>query len=402
MPYISEKVRDSSSSRKTAKYKVAANKETLFLRKLVKTFKVLAVPDNVTYFIARRDKMETKLVKVSENTVHQAAEILKNGGIVAVPTETVYGLAANAYDIEAVRSVFRAKGRPQDNPLILHICSTDMLRDIAVTVSPLALRLAENFWPGPLTMIFPRKEHVPAETCGGLDTAAVRMPRNTFTLRLIEDCGFPLAAPSANTSGLPSPTSAGFVYDDMNGKIPMIVDGGECRFGVESTVICFEGENRARILRPGAVTPQMLRPYCDVVIDSGVLEKLPPDARVLSPGMKYKHYSPGAEVYILSGGDDAVSEFMKSNSTDRTGFLGYGDEKLPEEVTVFPYGKSSEEQAENLFASLRKADAAGCSEIYVRIPSDTDGMGLAVYNRLLRAAAFRIIKADGGSDALRK
>ena len=339
--------------------------------------------------------METKLLKADESAAHEAAELLKSGGIAAIPTETVYGLAANAYDVNAVRSVFAAKGRPQDNPLILHISSLDMLYDIAESVPKLALTLAESFWAGPLTMIFPRKSHVPAETCGGLDTAAVRMPRNKFTLQLIERCGFPIAAPSANTSGLPSPTSAKHVYDDMNGKIPLIIDGGECRYGVESTVISFEGDDGVRILRPGAVTPEMLREYCHVAVDSGVLEKLAPDAKVLSPGMKYKHYSPSAEVYILKGSDEAAVDYINSHDTGKTGFLGNGGEPLPDDVTRFPYGKTPEEQAENLFASLRKADAAGCAEVYVRMPT-TEGIGLAVYNRLLRSAGFRIIDAGGG------
>lgn len=345
--------------------------------------------------------METKLAKADESLLDEAAELLKSGNVVAVPTETVYGLAANAYDTGAVRAVFRAKGRPQDNPLILHISSLGMLSDIASEVQPLALTLAESFWPGPLTMIFPRKPHVPAETCGGLDTAAVRMPRNRFTLALIERCGFPLAAPSANTSGLPSPTSAVHVYEDMNGKIPLIADGGECRFGVESTVITFEDADTVRILRPGAVTPEMLREHCHVAIDSGVLEKLAPDAKVISPGMKYKHYSPAAEVYILKGSRENAEMFIKTHNVNKTGFLGDGDEALPEQVIRFPYGRTSEEQAANLFASLRKADEEGCAEVYVRMP-ETSGIGLAVCNRLLRAAGFRIIDIGGENDAVRQ
>ena len=343
--------------------------------------------------------METKLVKAGETALNEAAELLKSGSIVAIPTETVYGLAANAYDVNAVRSVFRAKGRPQDNPLILHISSMEMLYDITEMVSTLSKRLAENFWPGPLTMIFPRKPHGPAETCGGLSTAAVRMPRNKFTLELIERCGFPVAAPSANTSGLPSPTSAAHVLDDMNGKIPLIVDGGECRYGVESTVVCFEGDDSVRILRPGAVTPEMLREFCHVVIDNGVLEMISPDAKVLSPGMKYKHYSPSAEVYILKGTDKNTEKFINSKKMNNVGFLGSGSEELNDSIIRFPYGKSPEEQAENLFASLRKADERGCDEVYVRMP-DTAGIGLAVYNRLLRSAGFRIIDLDGGDNAV--
>ena len=187
----------------------------------------------------------------------------------------------------------------------------------------------------------------------------------------------------------------------MNGKIPLIIDGGECRYGVESTVVCFEDDETVRILRPGAVTPEMLREYCHVVIDSGVLEKLDAGAKVISPGMKYKHYSPSAEVYILKGSDEEVARFINSCGVNRTAFLGNGDEPLPQGVKRLRYGKTSEEQAENLFASLREADAEGCAEVYVRMPQ-TEGMGLAVYNRLLRAAAFRVIDAgnSGGSDAL--
>ena len=335
--------------------------------------------------------METLLVKTSDEQLEKAAKLLRKGEVVAVPTETVYGLAANAFETEAVRKIFSAKGRPQDNPLILHIGNLDMLYSIAEEVPELALKLAEDFWPGPLTMIFSRKNNVPSETCGGLDTAAVRMPDNDFTRRLIEKCGFPLAAPSANTSGFPSPTSANHVFSDMNGKIPMIVDGGDCSCGVESTVICFDN-GRIRILRPGAVTPEMLREYAEVIIDNGVLKQLSADERVLSPGMKYKHYSPKAEVFILKGSDEQIFDFITAHTdkSENTAVL-CDDVAFPDYITVLPYGNTSEEQAENLFSSLRKADKLACGKVYVKMP-DTSGIGLAVYNRLLRAAAFRIIE----------
>ncbi|MBQ8613557.1 MAG: threonylcarbamoyl-AMP synthase [Ruminiclostridium sp.] len=333
--------------------------------------------------------METLLLEAEEEQLVKAAVLLKNNEVVAVPTETVYGLAANAMDVEAVRKIFAAKGRPQDNPLILHIGSFDMLHDITDNIPPLAYSLAEAFWPGPLTMIFRRKENVPAETCGGLDTAAVRMPDNDFTRKLIEECGFPLAAPSANTSGLPSPTSAAHVFADMKGKIPMIIDGGECSCGVESTVITFENES-IRILRPGAVTPEMLREFAEVIIDNGVLKQLSPDERVMSPGMKYKHYSPKAEVYIVDGSDEQFTKFIATLTDGKTAVL-CGNEALPENIIRLPYGASAEEQGENLFASLRRADELCCKAVYVRSP-DTEGFGLAVYNRLLRAAGFRVIK----------
>lgn len=335
--------------------------------------------------------METMLLSACSDSCDKAAELLKKGNVVAVPTETVYGLAANALDVEAVKKIFAAKGRPQDNPLILHIGNFDMLYDITDKIPPVAFQLADEFWPGPLTMIFPRKEIVPSETCGGLDTAAVRMPDNAFTRSLIEKCGFPLAAPSANTSGLPSPTSASHVYDDMNGKIPMIIDGGECSCGVESTVICFDG-NRIRVLRPGAVTPEMLSGFADVIVDDGVLKQLSSEEKVLSPGMKYKHYSPSAEVFILDGDSEQFSAYIAEKAVkNRNIAVLCGDEIIPDGVVQLPYGNTPEAQGENLFASLRRADELNCAEVYVKMPEKT-GFGLAVYNRLLRAAAFRVIK----------
>ncbi len=335
--------------------------------------------------------MKTLLLNASDELIEDAVELLKKGEVVAVPTETVYGLAANAFDVNAVKKIFAAKGRPQDNPLILHIGSLSMLDSITDNISELALRLAEDFWPGPLTMIFSRKDCVPSETCGGLNTAAVRMPDNEFTRKLIEKCGFPLAAPSANTSGRPSPTSAAHVFFDMDGKIPLIADGGECSCGVESTVICFD-DGRIRVLRPGAVTPEMLREYAEVIVDNGVLKQLSPDEKVLSPGMKYKHYSPNAEVFILKGNNEQVYNFVLDKAKDdiKVAML-CGNHFSSSDIIVLPYGETPEEQAENLFSSLRKADELCCDEVYVKSP-DITGIGLAVYNRLLRAAGFRIIE----------
>lgn len=333
--------------------------------------------------------MKTFLFKADDEHLEQAAVLLKSGEVAAIPTETVYGLAANALDVAAVRKIFAAKGRPQDNPLILHICGLSMLYDIARSVPKTAEALAERFWPGPLTMIFPRKSHIPSETCGGLSTVGVRMPRHAFTLKLIERCGFPLAAPSANTSGLPSPTAAVHVLKDMNGKIPMILDGGECACGLESTVICFE-EDRIRILRPGAVTAEELAAFADVMVDGGVLSAVGSGERVLSPGMKYKHYSPNAQVYIVEANTERFSAFLAQKAGERPGVLCSEEIPLPGGCVRLPYGNTSEERAANLFASLRKADELGCTAVYVEKPSDA-GIGLAVYNRLLRAAAFRVI-----------
>lgn len=335
--------------------------------------------------------METLLLKASPEQYEKATKLLKCGEVVAVPTETVYGLAANAFNNEAVKKIFAAKGRPQDNPLILHIGNIEMLNDITDEIPALAVKLADEFWPGPLTMIFRRKDNVPSATCGGLDTAAVRMPDNTFTRTLIEHCGFPLAAPSANTSGLPSPTSAAHVYADMKGKIPMIIDGGDCSCGVESTVISFDAD-RIRVLRPGAVTPEMLSEFAEVIVDNGVLKQLSPDEKVLSPGMKYKHYSPNAEVFIVDGTSEQFISFINEKvSENRKIAVLCGNEPVAEDFIVLPYGDTSEEQAENLFSSLRRADESGCDTVYVKMP-EKSGLGLAVYNRLLRAAAFRVIE----------
>lgn len=331
------------------------------------------------------------MLKADAVSLDTAAELLRKGEIVAVPTETVYGLAASSLDVAAVRKIFAAKGRPQDNPLISHVCSIEMLESIAENIPPLAYKLAEKFWPGSLTMIFQRKSVIPAETCGGLDTVAVRMPANRWTLSLIEKCGFPLAAPSANTSGLPSPTSAQHVMSDMRGKIPLIIDGGECSCGVESTVICFIGGN-IRVLRPGAVTVEMLSELAPAEIDSAVLNKLENNAKAISPGMKYKHYSPKADVIAVETASNAAFEqYVRDNSDDKTVVLGFGEDFCG--IAALPYGATSAEQAEHLFDSLRKADELGFARVIVRAPS-RDGIGLAVYNRLIRAAAFNIVRLD--------
>ena len=325
-------------------------------------------------------------------TLKKAAELIKNGEVVGIPTETVYGLAANAYDSNACAKIFEAKGRPQDNPLIIHISSLSMLQNSVREIPPLALTLADNFWSGPLTMIFPKKDIVPDTTSGGLDTVAVRMPDNEDTLNLIEMCGFPLAAPSANLSGSPSPTSAAHVYDDMNGRIPLIIDGGECEKGVESTVICFTNDGKGvKILRPGAVTEEMLSRFCEVETDKNVFAKPMENEKVISPGVKYKHYSPKAKIVIVETDNDKVfADFLNSREGENVYGVIFGNEK---DITIktMSYGITAEEQAHNLFAVLRRTDEFGADTAYVRCPQKT-GVGTAVYNRLLRAAAFNVIK----------
>lgn len=333
--------------------------------------------------------MDTELLKTDVNSIKKAAELLKYGEIVAIPTETVYGLAANGFNPDAIKKVFLAKGRPQDNPLILHICDMEMLGVIADEIPPLAKKLAAAFWPGSLTMIFKKKDIVPKETNGGMDTVAVRMPNNAATLELIKECGFPLAAPSANISGLPSPTTAMHVYNDMNGKIPLILDGGACSCGVESTVICFT-EKGVKILRPGAVTPEMLSKYTDAEIDRTVLHNLETGEKPISPGTKYKHYSPKAEVFAIdTESDDRFREYVNALEGENIVVLAKNTDGITK--TTLPYGQTDSEEASSLFASLRKADEIGAATVYVRAPK-MNGIGLAVYNRLLRAAAFKVIK----------
>lgn len=333
--------------------------------------------------------MNTEILRAEPKNIDIAAQILKNDEIVAVPTETVYGLAGNGLSADAVKKIFKAKGRPNDNPLILHISSVDWLYRYAENVPDLALKLAEKFWPGPLTMIMSKKNIVPEETSGGLDTVAFRMPNNQWTLKLIEACDFPLAAPSANLSGLPSPTRAGYVYNDMKGKIPLIIDGGQCSYGLESTVIAFT-ENGVKILRPGGVTPEMLEQLCRVEIDKAVTEGLKDGDKALSPGMKYKHYSPKAEVFMVKCDDnDSFADFVNKNFDDYTIVLAKKAENI--KAKTLPYGRTAKQEAEKLFTSLRKADEMGAKKIYVQAPNE-EGIGLAVYNRLIRAAAFKVIE----------
>jgi L-threonylcarbamoyladenylate synthase len=336
--------------------------------------------------------LRTEVLKPSLEVLKKAAELIKSGEVVGIPTETVYGLAANAYDSKACAKIFEAKGRPQDNPLIIHISSLSMLENSVREIPPLALTLADNFWSGPLTMIFPKKDIVPDTTSGGLDTVAVRMPDNEDTLNLIELCGFPLAAPSANLSGSPSPTSATHVFDDMNGRIPLIIDGGECRTGVESTVICFTSDGKGvKILRPGAVTEEMLSQFCNVETDKNVFAKPLENEKVISPGVKYKHYSPKAEIIIVDTDDDnKLAEFLNSKKDENIYGVIFGNEQGIE-INTLSYGITAEEQAHNLFALLRHTDELGVKTAYVRCP-EKNGVGTAVYNRLLRAAAFNVIK----------
>jgi L-threonylcarbamoyladenylate synthase len=335
---------------------------------------------------------KTEILDTSPQSISRAAELIKSGEVIGMPTETVYGLAANAFDENAVAKIFRAKERPADNPLIVHISDLAMLSSIVSEIPQIAVSCAKAFWGGPLTMVLPKNPDIPLITSGGLETVGVRMPSHPTARALIEACGVPLAAPSANLSGSPSPTTARHVFDDMNGRIPAIIDGGVCDAGVESTVICFE-QNAIKILRPGRITAQMLAAITpDVRIDKGVLHEVDSKEKVSSPGMKYKHYSPKANVIIIDGTARQFAEYVLSREQSGVLCLTFSDSDLPENsVPYINIGATSEEQAHNLFDALRDADSRGAKTVYARCPK-FDGVGLAVYNRLVRAAAFQVVK----------
>jgi L-threonylcarbamoyladenylate synthase len=337
--------------------------------------------------------MNTLLLKNNEHDIKTAGDILSHGGIVAIPTETVYGLAANALDNSAVLKVFAAKGRPADNPLIVHITQFSQLDALVSEIPPFAYALAEAFWPGPLTMIMKKSSIIPDAVSAGLDTVAVRMPSHPVARAVIDAAGVPLAAPSANLSGKPSPVTAQHCIDDLTGRADAIIDGGPCAVGVESTVITLVTDP-PRLLRPGGVTLQQLRDVLgDVAVDDAVLGQVAPGAKVSSPGMKYKHYSPDAEVYIVKGPIGNFRKLMETKSKTDTAALVFEGEQSDMPVRAFVLGDENDgfSQAKNLFALLRQCDSLHIKEIYVRAPG-TDGAGLAVCNRLLRAAAFRIIE----------
>ena len=335
--------------------------------------------------------METLYLKSDNPEAAQAAaEILKKGGLVAIPTETVYGLAANALDGEAVKKIFEAKGRPQDNPLIVHVQSLDEIPPLVKKVDERLYDLAREFWPGPLTVIMEKSSLIPDEVSAGLDTVAVRMPSNPCAREIIAKCGFPLAAPSANASGRPSPTRAEHVIGDLGGRIDAVVDGGECDVGVESTVVTLVTDPPT-LLRPGGVTPADLeRVLGKIEISHAVFEKLREGEKASSPGMKYKHYAPRAQVTIIKGSFEKYEKFLKAHNEEICAVCFKGEGRYFDKSIEYGSKNSSLSQAHDLFDALRKVDETGCKKAFVRCPS-SDGVGLAVFNRLIRSAAFRII-----------
>jgi L-threonylcarbamoyladenylate synthase len=341
--------------------------------------------------------MQTEILPVGDvnrdsGHICRAAARLREGGLVVFPTETVYGLGANALDEHAVAGSFRAKGRPADNPLIVHICTPEEIEPLVTDFPPTARRLAEAFWPGPLTIILPKSERIPAVTSGGLATVAIRMPAHPAARALIRLAGIPVAAPSANRSGSPSPTNARHCLADLSGRVDMILDGGSCAVGVESTVLSLAGEIPL-LLRPGAVTIADLRQLLgEVAVDEAVTHHLEEGRVAASPGMKYQHYAPRAKVTLVHGGDEKFYSFAAENRGEHVRFLAFEEDKAALGGDFIAYGSAGDpaEQARRLFAALRELDEAGAQTVYARAPS-AEGVGLAVYNRLLRAAAFREI-----------
>ncbi len=336
--------------------------------------------------------METVVIDITTEygkALEESARLLKSGEVVGIPTETVYGLAANAYDENAVKKIFIAKGRPSDNPLIVHIARFEDLEPLVKEVPEKVKLMAKHFWPAPLTMIMKKSNKVSNVVSGNLDTVAIRMPKSEYARAIIEACGLPLAAPSANLSGSPSPTNAKYVYDDMNGRIPLIIDGGASEIGVESTVISF-AEEPPRLLRPGGVTlEEMTALIGEIIVDDAVLNKLEEGAVASSPGMKYKHYAPRADITIIKSNFETFKKLCEDEENITALCFGGEDKMLSCNSVTYGDKNDGYSQSVRLFDALRELDEAGAFKVYARCP-DTKGMGLAVYNRLIRAAGFKI------------
>jgi len=342
----------------------------------------------------------TRVLPPDEAALALAADLFRAGRLVAFPTETVYGLGANALDRQAVLSIFAAKGRPADNPLIVHIADRDQLKDLC-QIPARAPILMDAFWPGPLTLLFPRKIAVPDEVTAGLPTVAIRMPSHPVAAAMLRRCALPIAAPSANLSGRPSPTTAAHVLEDMNGRIPLILDGGPCQVGLESTVLEISGDSPT-ILRPGGVTREMLEQALGepVRLAGSILRPLRPDEKALSPGMRYKHYAPKAELTLVEGPESRVVETLRQRcvadrAAGRKACVLCFTEHLAALDGCDPHDLGSlrdvGQTAHVLFDTLRRLDEEGMEAVYSEV-IPPEGVGLAVMNRLGRAAAFRTLR----------
>ena len=341
--------------------------------------------------------METLLLPGADPaTAAVAAALIRQGQLVAIPTETVYGLGADGLNEEAVARIFAAKGRPQDNPLILHICGPEQMEQFCHHIPQKAYDLAEAFWPGPLTMVLPARKTVPNRTTGGLDTVAIRCPDTSVTREIIRLSGVPIAAPSANLSGKPSTTTAEHVLHDHNGKIAAVVDGGPCRVGVESTIVDLT-EDRPRLLRPGGVTPeQLIAVLGDLVVDKAVTAQVDKDAVVKAPGMKYRHYAPSEPVVIVSGSREKAAAYIRRHFVPGDRVLCFQEElPLYEGCSPLSYGREADVNtlSAGLFAALRELDDPAIHQVYARCPVG-GGVAYAVQNRLKKAAAFHIVDAE--------
>ena len=333
----------------------------------------------------------------TENTkenIEKAAEIIRRGGLLGIPTETVYGLGANALNADACRRIYEAKGRPQDNPLIIHVPDSSWLSRYCEKVPESAYRLAEAFWPGPLTMILPKKEIVPYRTTGGLETVGVRCPNHPVTLAVIAAADVPIAAPSGNTSGRPSPTSAADMLEDMDGKIDGIFDGGPCGVGVESTIIDLTCQP-PRLLRAGGLPLEELeRVLGTVLVDKCITQLMTDGERPRAPGMKYRHYAPKAPVTVVTGDGKKSAAYIAAHAPEGAGVICFSEFRAQFPGCVVhelgPEGDKSE-QARRVFDALREFDATDVTEIFAQCPDDA-GLGLAIGNRLKKAAGFHVVE----------
>lgn len=333
----------------------------------------------------------------TENTkenIEKAAEIIRRGGLLGIPTETVYGLGANALNADACRRIYEAKGRPQDNPLIIHVPDASWLSRYCEKVPESAYRLAEAFWPGPLTMILPKREIVPYRTTGGLETVGVRCPNHPVTLAVIAAADVPIAAPSGNTSGRPSPTSAADMLEDMDGKIDGIFDGGPCGVGVESTIIDLTCQP-PRLLRAGGLPLEELeRVLGTVLVDKCITQLMTDGERPRAPGMKYRHYAPKAPVTVVTGDGKKSAAYIAAHAPEGAGVICFSEFRAQFPGCVVhelgPEGDKSK-QARRVFDALREFDATDVTEIFAQCPDDA-GLGLAIGNRLKKAAGFHVVE----------
>ena len=334
---------------------------------------------------------------IDKNEIKKQANILKEGKTVIFPTETVYGLGANALDESAVSKIYEAKGRPSDNPLIVHIYDKKQVNDLAKSISEKAKLVMDKFWPGPITIIFKKKDIVPMRTSGGLDTVAIRMPSNPVAKALLEEVKLPIAAPSANISGRPSPTKGKHVYEEMNKRVDGIILGGDCTFGLESTVLDLTNDTPI-ILRPGSITKEDLEKVIGKVNIDPALEKKEDNIKAKAPGMKYKHYSPNADVFIVSGTREnvinKVNKLVNNNYKEglKTVVMCLAENKDKYESDTIVLGENLEEVAANLFNALITADEEEYDIVYTEEFSN-HGVGRAIMNRLLKSAGYKIIKA---------